>query len=99
MIGAIGIDVQASRTAIALIEASAYSVSCAPVGDGQRSLIPHAYTGQAWGSRAAESVLVESAPPDQADLTGLLFCWQRSPWEGSCAGSARGWTTTRAARR
>jgi len=81
MIGAIGIDVQASRTALALVEASAYSVSCAPVGDGQRWLIPHAYTAVAWGSRAAESVLAESAGPGRADLADLLFCWQRSPWD------------------
>ena len=89
MIGAIGIDVQASRTALALIEASAYSVSCAPVGDGQRSLIPHAYTGQAWGSRAAQSVLAESALPGQVDLADLLFCWQRSPWEEGFLGGIR----------
>jgi len=80
MTGAIGIDVQASRTALALLEASAYGVSSAPVGDGQRLLIPHAYTGQAWGSRAAESVLAESVS-GEVDLVGLLFCWQRSPWD------------------
>lgn len=81
MTGAIGIDVQASRTAIALLEASAYSVSSAPVGDGQRALVPHACTERAWGSRAAESVLAESAAAGAADLAGLLLCWQRSPWE------------------
>jgi hypothetical protein len=80
MTGAIGMDVQASRTALALLEASPYSVTSAPVGDGQRSLIPHAYTAHAWGSRAAQAILAEYAG-DEAGLAAQLFRWQRSPWD------------------
>src|ERR1700722_11329231 len=81
MTGAIGIDVQESRTALALLEASAYSVGTASVGDGVRTLVPHAYTEGAWGSRAAQAVLASSATGPDTNLADLPGGWLRDPWD------------------
>jgi hypothetical protein len=56
--GSIGIDVQDSRTAIALLESAGQgAVAAAIVGDGYRPLVPHACADAAWGSQAAEAIL------------------------------------------
>jgi hypothetical protein len=59
--GVFGLDVQHSRTVIALVEAAAGVVRAGPVGDGRRALIPNAVDADRWGSRAAE----EAAPADR----------------------------------
>lgn len=52
MSGVFGIDVQHSRTVVALAEAAGGRVRTDPVGDGRRALIPNAADAAGWASDA-----------------------------------------------
>lgn len=87
MPGGIGIDVQDSRTAIALLESVAgqrgdlAAVAAASVGDGRRTLVPHARTATAWGSLAAEAALAELGGTGLREAS-LLTAWRCDGWDG-----------------
>jgi hypothetical protein len=93
MTGVIGIDVQATRTAVTLLEPASRGIASAPVGDGRRWLIPHAAAGGLWGSVAAEHVLgdraaaIAEAFPQVPD--DLLLAWLVSPWSPEFLGGVR----------
>ncbi len=79
MTGAIGLDIQDSRTAITVLEWSAGTVRMGAVGDGRRMLVPHAWTGSLWGSEAAEAIL-DGLDPEAFSAADQLFAWRQSPW-------------------
>jgi hypothetical protein len=79
MTGAIGLDIQDSRTAITVLEWSAGTVRMGSVGDGRRMLVPHAWIGSLWGSEAAEAIL-DGLDPEAFSAADQLFAWRQSPW-------------------
>jgi hypothetical protein len=79
MTGAIGLDIQDSRTAIAVLEWSAGTIRTGAVGDGRRMLVPHAWTGSLWGSEAAEAIL-DGLDPEAAPAADQLLAWRQTPW-------------------
>jgi hypothetical protein len=77
--GAVGVDPQHSRTAIALREGMGRQIHASLVGDGRRRLVPNALGPEgAWGSVAVEGFLERAG--DIATAADQLLGWRIDPW-------------------
>ncbi|MCW7944444.1 hypothetical protein AAW14_21120 [Streptomyces hygroscopicus] len=85
MTDVLGIDIQYTRSVLALREGRPGAARLSLLGDGRRTLIPNARTGDAWGSAAAEQLLRDG--PATAEQ---LADWRSDPWsEGFLRGVHR----------
>jgi hypothetical protein len=84
-VGAVGVDPQHSRTAIALREGMGKQMHPSQVGDGRRRLVPNALGPEGmWGSVAVERFLEQAG--DITAATDQLLGWRIDPWSPSFLG-------------